>query len=142
MSFSPFQFTSPLLINAQFTMFRQQKAEDDVSIHLCRKIIRPEEKESQAVVELRVQLNKTEDQIREDACFAAEVTMQSLFTWPEEMDAVQVEALLTKNAPAMLLSYARPIIAQLTGSSPLQAFHIPFVNMNELTSALLPNKPQ
>ena len=60
--------------------------------------------------------------------------MQSMFTWPLEMAQEQVEALLTKNAPAMLLSYIRPIVAQLTGASPLQAFHIPFVNMNELTN--------
>lgn len=141
MSFSPFQFTSPLLTNAQFTMFRQQRAEDDVSIHLCRKIIHSEAKENQAIVELRVQLNKVEEQIREDACFAAEVTMQSMFTWPPEMAQEQVEALLTKNAPAMLLSYARPIVAQLTGASPLQAFHIPFVNMNELTNTSASETP-
>ena len=87
---------------------------------------------NKAIEELNVQLNKEGNDEREDACFVAEITMQSIFSWSEEMDQKEVEFLLEKNAPALLLSYARPIIASITASSPLATFNIPFINMNEV----------
>ena len=138
MAFSSFQFTQPLLINSQFEMRRKQKAEDDVQVHLGRKIVRLKDDNKKAIIELKVQLNKAEDQERDDPCFIAEVTMQSMFSWTEETDEKQAEALLNVNAPALLLSYARPIIAQLTSASPLQTYNIPFINMNELFVDAMP----
>lgn len=36
---------------------------------------------------------------------------------------------LNVNAPALLLSYMRPIVANITSSSIFPAYHLPFVNL-------------
>lgn len=130
-SYSPFKFTPPLLIESHFTMKRPKREEDVVNIHLCRNVVKKDE-ENSAIVELKVQLNKEGDQEKEDACFVAEVTLQSIFTWPDDMDKTFVNSLLTVNAASLLISYARPIIVQLTAASPIPAYNIPFLNMNEI----------
>ncbi len=128
---SIFKFTPPLLINSSFSMKRPQKPDDVVNIHLCRNIIKNAEDNS-ALVELRVQLNKEEEKENEDPCFVAEVTLQSMFSWPKELDQEKADALLRVNAPALLISYARPIFVQLTAASPAPTYNLPFLNMNEL----------
>lgn len=130
-SYSPFKFTPPLLIESHFAMRRPKREEDVVNIHLCRNVVKNDEKNS-AIVELKVQLNKEGDKEKEDACFVAEVTLQSIFTWPDDMDKTFVNSLLTVNAASLLISYARPIIVQLTAASPIPAYNIPFLNMNEI----------
>lgn len=129
-SFSPFKFTPPLLIESYFSMRRPKRDEDIVNIHLCRNVNR-NDKDNSAVVELKVQLNKDNDTENEDPCFVAEVTLQSVFSWPEDMEEELVQSLLRVNAPSLLISYARPIIVQLTAASPIPPYNIPFINMNE-----------
>ena len=128
---SIFTFTPPLLINSMFSMRRPQKPEDVVNIHLVRNITRTPN-EASALVELKVQLNKKEDREEDDPCFVAEVTLQSMFSWPEDLDHGQAESLLAINAPALLVSYARPIFVQLTAASPAATYNLPFLNMHEL----------
>ena len=41
-----------------------------------------------------------------------------------------VDQLLRQNAPALLLSYLRPTVAQITSSSEFETFDIPFVNFS------------
>ena len=130
-SYSPFKFTPPLLIESYFAMKRPRREDDIVNIHLCRNVVKNEE-ENSAIVELKVQLNKEGDKEKTDACFVAEVTLQSIFTWPDDMDKSLISSLLTVNAASLLISYARPIIVQLTAASPISAYNIPFLNMNEI----------
>ena len=129
---SPFQFTAPLLTESHFIVHREKRDKDVVNIHLHRNIVKSEENPTQALVEVKVQLNKNEDKELEDACFVAEVTMQSAFTWPENLAEQQVNNLLEINAPALLISYIRPIIVQLTSASPIPVYNLPFLNLNEL----------
>ena len=129
--FSVFTFTPPMLINSSFVVKRPRRPEDSVNIHLCRNIIKNEDGKS-AIVELRVQLNKTEEEELKDVCFVAEATLQSVFSWPEEMGQDKADALLNINAPALLISYARPIFVQLTSASPIPTYNLPFLNMNEI----------
>ena len=132
MSYSPFQFSTPVLIRSTFQAFRESREEDDVQVNLQRRIIRDTEKKPLAYVELTVQLNKKENTIREDACFVAEVTLQSAFKWDESVNDDSANKLLQINAPALLVSYARPILTQLTAASPVPTYNLPFINMDEL----------
>lgn len=136
MAISPFQFSSPLLLNAQFQIFREPHQDDDVAIHLHRNVSHPKDGSRRAVVDLTVQLNKREDKLRENACFFAEVTMQSVFTWSAEVEESRVEQLLESNAVALLISYIRPVLSQLTAASPLQAYNLPFINLHEVFSGI------
>ena len=129
---SPFQFTAPLLTESHFVVHREKRDKDVVNIHLHRNIIKSDSNPLQALVEVKLQLNKIEDKEIEDPCFVAEVTMQSAFSWPEDLPEQQVKNLLEINAPALLISYIRPIIVQLTAASPMPVYNLPFLNLNDL----------
>ncbi len=129
---SPFQFTAPLLTESHFVVHREKRDKDVVNIHLHRNIMKSDTNPLQALVEVKLQLNKIEDKEIEDSCFVAEVTMQSAFSWPEELTEQQVKNLLEINAPALLISYIRPIIVQLTSASPMPVYNLPFLNLNDL----------
>lgn len=54
------------------------------------------------------------------------------FRWKREAyDEDAIGRLLKQNAPALLLSYLRPIIANITVASPYSAYDIPFMNFRE-----------
>ena len=55
------------------------------------------------------------------------LVVASDFKW-EDLDDDTVEKLLNSNAPALLLSYMRPIVANLTNASNLPVYNLPFVN--------------
>lgn len=50
------------------------------------------------------------------------------FVWDDSYSEKQLENLLNRNAPAMLLSYDRSIIAQLTAYSDLPSLILPLIN--------------
>ena len=129
MTISSFQFTQPLLTKANFEMRSPKEgAQPSVDLHLQRNIINIEGK-NQALVELIVQLNKKENEEKEDAHFVCEVAMQSLFSWSEDISEEQAKSLLKINASSTLLSYIRPVVASLTNMSPVPVYNIPYINM-------------
>ena len=48
--------------------------------------------------------------------------------WNSELEDSKVNSFLNQNAPALLLSYARPIISMITNASRFPAYNIPFIN--------------
>ena len=42
-----------------------------------------------------------------------------------------INKLLNQNAPSLLLSYLRPVIAQVTMASPYGAYNIPFIDFTK-----------
>lgn len=63
--------------------------------------------------------------------FFISVTMQASFRWDEKTPSNMADQLLKSNAPALLLGYIRPYIAQITEASPINTVHIPFMNFTE-----------
>ena len=57
--------------------------------------------------------------------------MQASFRWDEKTTRDMADKLLKSNAPALLLGYIRPHIAQITEASPINTVHIPFMNFTE-----------
>lgn len=49
----------------------------------------------------------------------------------EEMDKKIIESMLRMNAPALLLGYMRPIVANITNSSNFPVYNLPFLNVKE-----------
>lgn len=66
----------------------------------------------------------------EDAPFRMRVKVASDFKW-DNLDDESVEAMLKCNAPALLLSYMRPIVANITNVSKFPVYNLPFVNFQE-----------
>lgn len=129
MKTSNFQFKFPFLtkvsfnLNDEFEDFQGNidlKSKFDVKVHMS-------EKEKIAHVILQIKLGGEET----DQPFELEIVMQSEFLWKRELEQEQLNALLSQNAPSVLLSYARPIIANITSSSPFPTYNIPFMNFTK-----------
>lgn len=123
---SDFQFSNPvftefhLYINNDFDneKFDGMKIDSRASVTMT-------EKESNAIVSLEINIG---DKL-EKFPFVIKCKLSSEFRWTE--DTQDVDELLQKNAPALLLSYARPYISMLTASSNYPAFNLPFMNFQD-----------
>lgn len=56
------------------------------------------------------------------------VRMAANFRWEECIDEKKSKQLLNINAPAVLLSYIRPLVAVMTNSSKYPVLNIPFID--------------
>ncbi len=129
---SAFQFTNPLLMDLQFSVnkgYKGSSGADDIDIPIEMKVLKPDAaecKERTAFVALSVKVGG------EEAEFPYHITVEmgANFRWEESVDNEMAEALLSRNAPALLLGYIRPYIAQITEASPIGAVHVPFMNFN------------
>ncbi|PAV40045.1 hypothetical protein CJ260_00995 [Megasphaera sp. ASD88] len=63
--------------------------------------------------------------------FYARTKMSSLFVLGEGLSEDECESFLKINAPALLLSYTRPIIASLVNDAALPKYNIPFINFTK-----------
>jgi len=82
--------------------------------------------ENSATVEFTLLLFN--DKSIEDAPFKVKTVHRGDFVWDDSYNEVQLKNLLNLNAPAILLSYDRSIIAQLTAYSDLPALILPLIN--------------
>ncbi|WP_445622292.1 protein-export chaperone SecB [Lacticaseibacillus paracasei] len=61
--------------------------------------------------------------------FYLRVTMSAKFEWSEDdVPKDQASLFLKINAPSFLLSYIRPVVANLTEQAAIQTQHIPFID--------------
>jgi preprotein translocase subunit SecB len=61
--------------------------------------------------------------------FYLRVTMSAKFEWSEDdVPKDQANLFLTINAPSFLLSYIRPVVANITEQAAIQTQHIPFID--------------
>ena len=63
--------------------------------------------------------------------FLMQISMLTVVEWAEVGDVKTAEAILNNNIPALLLSYIRPIISQLTSNSPYGSFDVPFFDFTD-----------
>ena len=67
----------------------------------------------------------------ESVPFKIEIIIEGIFTWNEEISLDMVDQLLNTNAPAILISYIRSIVTQLTVLSGFPALVIPLLNFTK-----------
>ncbi len=84
------------------------------------------EEQNQKTCKLLLESNKD----NENAPFKIIAKVAADFRW-EDLDEEAVEAMLNLNAPALLLGYMRPIVANVTNSSAFPAYNLPFINFKE-----------
>lgn len=56
------------------------------------------------------------------------ITMGARFNWDDSIEPSNSEHFLNTNAPSLLLSYIRPIVAALTSNSGFNPINIPFMD--------------
>lgn len=127
---SDFKFSNPILLKTEFLL--NKKFENDEKIVIGNSFnvsIKRDENDNKAIVELTIKIGKKE--LKQSIPFYIELVIGSAFTWNDVFDENTLQILLSQNAPALLLSYARPIIHSLTSMTPFPAYNVPFYNFTE-----------
>jgi len=125
---SLFQFTNPYLIKSFFEENVDFNDELETEMELVTETKVNRTSENTALVTLLFK------NAGDNLPFDVEVIMSSEFKWEDEnMSEEMLERLLVINAPALILSYIRPLVAILTSTSKFSTWHIPFINMKNNT---------
>lgn len=126
MEASKFQFTNPYMEEVAFQGSGEKSAEKDVPLsNTIRVQVKKDEKKHEASVRLIIKTDAGTD----GELFKLVVKMVSQFRW-KDLEDEKVDILLHQNAPALLLSYARPIIASITNASRFPTYNIPFLDFS------------
>lgn len=130
---SVFRFKDPVLTNILYELNDQFNSEapepEEISTATSVSVGKLESENNTAVVSLKIDLPAEK---KNDFPFFLSATMSAQFNWDDGLDKDVVQSLLTKNAPALLLGYLRPWIAQVTEAGPTHhAIHIPFMDFTQ-----------
>ena len=123
---SEFQFTTPSLLNIVFLMNDSFNEKDSVTFEVKTSTeIKRGMNLNEATVLLEVEIGEKS----ESYPFYVRAKEYARFRWEEKAyTEEEISRLLKQNAPALLLSYLRPIISNVTGASVFDAYDIPFMN--------------
>ena len=126
---SKFQFSNPVLLQLTFKINENFKSKGETKISM--EIERKEERDQnvpEALVRLCVRIGGDSDEVP----FYVYAEEAAKFRWDDRAyKEDDIKKLLSQNAPALLLAYLRPIIANVTGTSPFNGYNIPFINFAE-----------
>ena len=122
---SKFKFEKPILKRFSFNENEafEKKEELKIEIELEKEIGRKEKTGGVSVILKTVNSNEIP--------FFIEIEMYSKFIWEEELTKEEIINALEINAPSLLISYIRPLVALVTGSSKYPAWNIPFLDMRK-----------
>lgn len=128
---SKFQFIKPILKSVEYVVNENFKKDTtksiDMNMNMTVSVKKSVVSSTEASVSLTVNLGEKNN---DDFPFYLNITESAEFKWCEDMEEKMVDQLLRQNAPALLLSYLRPTVAQITSSSEFETFDIPFVNFS------------
>ena len=125
---SGFQFTNPMISKLNYLIHPDFKPAKNEAVSIENSFatnIYRDPDENAAVVELIIMLGDIKP---DKAPFHIELTIGASFKWEQAYTEETITSLLSVNAPAVLLGYARPIIATITNMSPYHAYNVPFYN--------------
>lgn len=131
---SAFQFTRPALQSLTVKIHDSFKPAEETGIPInvetrVKKQQLQDTGEKTAEVVLCVTIGKEEDNSTPFFIVAEE---SAHFKWPAgEYDEDATTKLLKGNAPALLLSYLRPIVAMVTSASVFPGYNIPFIDLTK-----------
>lgn len=126
---SNFQFSNPSIIYVKFIENNNfdNKQGKEIEIETKIQVKNSKINDREAIVNVVIIIGKENDYTP----FLMETEVSANFRWNESMDENKVELFLNQNAPALLISYARPIISMITNSSHYPAYDLPFINLAE-----------
>ena len=123
MKTSNFQFVNPYLSELNFIAKKNFNPEgNEIEVKSSFNVnVSKSNTEHKATVELAATIGD------DKAPFVIYAKIASNFVWGDLNDET-VDNFLKINAPAVLLSYLRPIIASVTNSSQFPVYNLPFIN--------------
>ena len=127
---SRFQFQEPILTQIEFKLnndFIFKEEEIELNPSFIVRIPKYNFKNYLTDVILQLEIGGFND----NEPFHIKATMQAKFRWTNDIDESELKILLSQNAPSVLLSYLRPIIANITNSSPFPAYNLPLMNFTQ-----------
>ncbi|MGF0031924.1 protein-export chaperone SecB [Bariatricus sp. SGI.154] len=126
MTESSFQFTNPILERITFEVNKEfdKNKQDGIPIEINVETKRIEEK--MALSKLRLKIGGRDAK----APFFVDGILSAEFSWKDDISEELVTKLLKRNTAVMLISYFRPIVANITMQAGLPPFHIPFINVD------------
>lgn len=120
-----FRFRRPVIKDINYKLSDTFRPDQDIRIdNKITSNYTKNAEEKKALVELRIELGYEES---ENSPFCLSLTIIAEFHWDEDSRAEKVDILLRQNAPALLLSYARPVISNITSNSVIP-YEIPFMD--------------
>lgn len=130
MNRSKFQFSNPELEKIEFSINQNFDEEKYDGIAMQSNIEVQMLEGNEALVKLTLSIGNATDSQPFDIC----VKMGADFTWDESVEIEKAKQLLNINAPAVLLSYIRPIVSSMTNSSKYPTLNIPFIDFTKKES--------
>ncbi len=127
---STFQFTNPVLTKMLFNLNNEFDSKDNAQVSVRTRLsvnISKDSKNNEGLVNLHCEIGEQSNKCP----YWIEADEQAVFRWDSEMSEELSNDLLNQNAPALLLGYLRPIIAQVTSASRYGAYNIPFMNFTK-----------
>lgn len=132
---SNFRFSNPQVIkfnfelNDAFVPKENQILNVEKEFHLQVSEIEKDNEMNKVVIVLEIKIGNE----KPDSPFRIEVAEAALFKWKDGIyDQKKLNRLLNHNAPALLLSYIRPMITNVTANSKFPAYQLPFVDFTKV----------
>ena len=134
---SSFQFKAPVLSHLEFMLNSEFNREEKSHFKNEFQIgYKKNDDGYEAIVELSITIGATPES--QNQPYTVKLVIGSVFRWNDDYPTKMVENLLTINAPALLVSYARPIVASITNSSGCSSYNIPFIDFTDKTESVEP----
>ena len=127
MNRSKFQFSNPELEKIEFLVNQNFNEEKYNGIAMQSNVEVQMLDGDEAVVKLTLSIGNSTDSQPFSIC----VKMGASFTWDKSVEIEKAKQLLNINAPAVLLSYIRPIVSSMTNSSKYPTLNIPFIDFTK-----------
>lgn len=119
---SGFQFENPILTKLNYSI-NPEGSKKIENIQTNIKVDNSSMQQNQAIVALYLKMGNN------NTAFSVEIEMQSKFKWDDSFNRNQIENLLHQNAPALLLSYMRPLVSETTGYG-FNSVMLPFIDFS------------
>lgn len=128
MKTSNFQFKNPELESLGFNINENFSGEENIALLINAKVEVKRSEGKTAYVSLSVLIGGAGP----DQPFEINIKMSSEFFWIEEIDEDVLKVMLNANAPAVLMSYIRPLISTITSDCKYPTVKIPFVDFTQI----------
>lgn len=125
---SNLKFTNPIVTKFEFLTNPNFKMED-ITLNVQNTFgveISKSVDDNEAIVQLNVCIGSKH--FESDIPFYIDMTIGAKFLWDDVYDEKTIQNLLSINAPALLLGYARPMVSYITSSGPFSTYTLPFYN--------------
>lgn len=137
METSNFQFGTPKLLSVKYKLNENFTPPETMPLNLSSSTTVKRAKDKR-VAQVTLAIKVFDEEKFSESPFFIEIVMQGNFIWSEDLEP-KAKKLLSSNAPAILLSYMRPYISQLTifsGYPPLILPLLNFTNDNPVTEVV------